>query len=328
MSKEEKIVIIPPIVDYGLLKQLPQQMAEQFAKNGYSVIFCNVTQNTVIHRVNDNLIITGNFKQILEDCKSGRLKPKIVYNTWAGNHEFIDTLKPEINIWHDCDSFDEWKPFEKDMARKSDVIFCTAQKIYSKRKRSKDNVYLLRNACDSTLIDNTEGKTEKVTNIGKRTFGFVGACGGWVSTYLMKNVAKKYPVVFVGTEFGKAKPPNVIDLGLQPHALLAKYYNSLDFGLIPFNTKLDVTQNANPIKMWEYLGCGVPVLATRWIETIQEDLDGVVFTSKDEMDYVKVADDLYSMDDDELSALRKKCVDVARENTWEKRFEIVKEVIK
>ncbi|MFW5891501.1 MAG: hypothetical protein ACOCUI_04700 [bacterium] len=36
-----KTVFIPPIVKWDFLKQLPQQMAQQMARNGYKVIFCS-----------------------------------------------------------------------------------------------------------------------------------------------------------------------------------------------------------------------------------------------------------------------------------------------
>ena len=56
-----KTVLIPPIVDWSFLRQLPQQIASQFARNGYKVYFCNFAKtDNKIEEVEPNLFVYHN----------------------------------------------------------------------------------------------------------------------------------------------------------------------------------------------------------------------------------------------------------------------------
>lgn len=324
---KQKTVLIPPIVNFSILKQLPQQMAEQFAKNGYRVIFCNESQDGVIHRINENLITTGNFQEIINDVKSGRLKIDILYNTWAKHYDLVDVLKPSLTIYHSCDSFDDWKIYEQKMINRSDVILCTSQYIYDIREKQHNNVHLCRNGCDSSFFNTELRNIPEISQLEGMKFGMIGACGIWVSTYLMRNLAKKYNTFFVGSEFGKSIPNNVINLGLKEHKELAHYYGALDVSLLPFNTKSEIVQACNPIKLYESLAVGVPVLATSWSETRIDEFDGVVFCAENDDDYTELADHLANLSNTEKQIISSKAISIAKNNTWEKRFEIIQDLL-
>jgi|WetSurMetagenome_2_1015567.scaffolds.fasta_scaffold46395_2 teichuronic acid biosynthesis glycosyltransferase TuaH len=322
-----KTVLIPPIVDWSILKQLPQQIAEQFSKNNYNVIFCNATQNNIVHRINENLIVTGNFREVLEDIGRGKIKIDIFYNTWAKHYDLIEKIKPKITIYHSCDSFEEWKKYENNMIKCSDIVLCTSQYIYDMRIQEHNNVYLCRNACDSSMINQPYQEIPEIVEYDGCKFTFIGAIGVWVSTYLIRKIANKYPTFFIGKEFGKPNPSNVINLGLQSHNKLINYYKSSDVGLLPFNIKSEITLAANPIKLWENLACGIPVLATKWDETTLDELKGVVFAAKDDMEYVELADYLANLSDIDKNNIKEKAIKTAKNNTWENRFEIIKGLI-
>ena len=55
--------------------------------------------------------------------------------------------------------------------------------------------------------------------------------------------------------------PNVRLLGPRPYADLPAYLSAMDVGLIPFKRN-EVTFHADPIKAYEYLAAGLPVVAT------------------------------------------------------------------
>ncbi len=60
-------------------------------------------------------------------------------------------------------------------------------------------------------------------------------------------------------------------LGRRPFEALSSYLHHADVGIIPFNrTKHPNLVNAiNPLKLYEYTACGLPVVATRWDELEQ-----------------------------------------------------------
>ena len=85
---------------------------------------------------------------------------------------------------------------------------------------------------------------------------------------LIAGLARQRPdasVVVIGptaTPRGSgANLPNVHWLGPRDHQLLPDYLRFFDVGLIPFR-HVPVAHNANPIKLYEYLAAGVPVVST------------------------------------------------------------------
>lgn len=323
-----KTVFIPPIVDWTFLRQLPQQIASQFAKNGYKVIYCNTSLGAYkVDEVEPNLFVYKNWSQAMEEIEKKRIKIDIFYNTWAKNEKFIDMIKPKFSIYHSCDVFEEWKPFENKIIEKSDVVLCTSQYIYDIRSKQHNNVHLVRNACTSEFIEHVPKMPEDMKFIKEPIFLFAGAVGAWVSTYLIKKVAENYATALVGREYGKTLPSNAINLGVKSHDCLADYYYASDFGLLPFNTKSEITQAANPIKVWEYLSCGLPVLATAWQETELEELKDVVFTAKTDEEFVELSHMLANLTCAQKLDLSIKAKTIAQNNTWEKRFEQIKNII-
>jgi glycosyltransferase involved in cell wall biosynthesis len=62
--------------------------------------------------------------------------------------------------------------------------------------------------------------------------------------------------------------PNVHILGPRPFDVLPAYLHAADVGLIPFDVvgHPDLVHAVHPLKLYEYLACGLPVVATRWDE--------------------------------------------------------------
>jgi teichuronic acid biosynthesis glycosyltransferase TuaH len=66
----------------------------------------------------------------------------------------------------------------------------------------------------------------------------------------------------VGTDVSKIRRmTNVRLLGPRPYASVPSYLAAMDVGLIPFKQQ-PVTYHADPIKAYEYLAAGLPVVAT------------------------------------------------------------------
>lgn len=90
----------------------------------------------------------------------------------------------------------------------------------------------------------------------------------WVDVELMAEVAKRYPhgsLVALGnvtTDVSVLKTlPNVHLLGRKPYADLPAYCKGFDVALNPFRIN-ELTLNANPLKVREYLAAGLPVVST------------------------------------------------------------------
>ena len=89
--------------------------------------------------------------------------------------------------------------------------------------------------------------------------------GDWFDWEALARVAAAFPdhtVAIIGDhrDVDRNLPDNVVFLGLKPQGALAPYLRSFEVGLVPF-TLTEVTHAVSPLKVYEYLACGVPVAA-------------------------------------------------------------------
>jgi glycosyltransferase involved in cell wall biosynthesis len=104
---------------------------------------------------------------------------------------------------------------------------------------------------------------------------YVGAFGPWVDVALMQACASARPdmhFVLIGPAEGLAgyfeALPNVHLLGTRSRQQLVPYLRHAHVGLIPFDRQKhpNLVDYVHPLKLYEYLACGLPVVSTDWAE--------------------------------------------------------------
>jgi glycosyltransferase involved in cell wall biosynthesis len=104
---------------------------------------------------------------------------------------------------------------------------------------------------------------------------YVGAMAEWVDLSLVEACARARPdVLFALVGPGPADAAgfpslaNVRFLGRRPPEQIPAYLRNADAGLIPFrSSRLEsLIARVNPLKLYEYLAAGLPVVSTRWAE--------------------------------------------------------------
>ena len=103
---------------------------------------------------------------------------------------------------------------------------------------------------------------------GEVTVGYFGyLAGAWFDWELILEAARRRPawrfylIGYGGAPEGSALPPNVELLGKQPQADLAAYAANWDVAVVPFKPDR-LAAGADPIKTYEYLAMGLPVVVT------------------------------------------------------------------
>jgi GT2 family glycosyltransferase/glycosyltransferase involved in cell wall biosynthesis len=99
--------------------------------------------------------------------------------------------------------------------------------------------------------------------------GYYGAIAEWFDMELIVHCARRHPkwhFVLIGAVDGcdvteAASLPNVEFLGEKSYGELTHYLYAFDVCLIPFKL-VDLTRATNPVKVYEYLCAGKPVVAT------------------------------------------------------------------
>lgn len=314
-----RTVLYPPTIDWSFMFQRPQQIMRQFSKNGWKVIYCNITQNKekpMLENVEDNIYVCNDWNAFIKSKEH----VDVLYSTWAKCYGYVGVIKPDIVVYDRVDDFEEWEPYEADMLEKADIVFTSSKVLYNKTVGKHENVTLVRNACDAEHF-NPERIGKMYFKVPKPVVCFIGALGKWVDADILREVADKFSLVVVGPQFGINSPPRAYYIGMVGYQELPRYYAGIDIGIIPF-TDGRVSQAANPIKMYEYLAMGKPVVATSLPET--EHCSKYLRTVKKGESFVSaIIEEL--RDDSKEKALKRR--EFAESNTWGHRFRVIEDAI-
>jgi glycosyltransferase involved in cell wall biosynthesis len=129
--------------------------------------------------------------------------------------------------------------------------------------------------------------------------GFHGLLADWVDLQLIVEIARKrsdWSIVLVGradtdlTMFQNLS--NVILVGHRSYSQLPTYLKGFDVALLPF-VQNELTRNANPLKLREYLAAGLPVVATPLPEVIR--FDGAVSLAATADEYIRKIEEILAL---------------------------------
>lgn len=174
-----------------------------------------------------------------------------------------------------------------------DVVIYTAKNLKEKYTEIKDKTKMkyVPNGIDLEFFKSAN-KTlpRELQEIPEPRVIYVGAIHDWFDTDLVYYCAKNLPhysFVIIGPEQKDLsllkKLENIHILGSTPYAKIPAFLHNSQVGIIPFNVKdyPDLVNSINPLKMYEYLACGLKVVSVEW-EQIEDMADYVHFAGNKE----------------------------------------------
>jgi glycosyltransferase involved in cell wall biosynthesis len=271
-------ILYLPCFDYQIHRQRPQQLLYHLSLLGFNVIYCNVTQDPEHPFVilNDHLAVCQNVDAL--DLS----RPYIMWLTHGPYVERLSNFDTRLVISDLADTTEEeFAPFAEWEDRKiqaADIVFCASRIIYDATVPKHPDVYLVRNAADYAHFARANPKTpeqlphEQDTRLCRTTepvIGFWGAVASWLDFSLIRMLAverPQYTFVFIGQiscrePYALSDLPNVHWLGNRDYESLPLYASHFDAAIIPFEVR-KVTNAANPVKMYEYMAAGLPIVST------------------------------------------------------------------
>jgi len=260
----------------------------------------------------------------------------------------------ELLLCYDCvDKYDEqpyykknFKEIEKDeieLLKKADLVFTSSKNLYEDKKKYNNNTYLVHNVGDyNHFIKTTYIETkipEDIIRISSPRIGFVGSIDDYkLDIELLLYLSKQRPnwsIIMIGPEGVADKKistyilrqyENIYFLGKRDYELLPNYLKGLDVLIIPYKNN-EYTRNCFPIKIFEYLASGKPVVVSGLPE-LERYKDIIGFAYDYEM-FVRLVESFLKND---TQYQKEKRMKLAKENTWEKKvekeIEIIEEFIK
>lgn len=162
--------------------------------------------------------------------------------------------------------------YYKDMVDQVDIILAVSNPIYDmavKQRGTSGGVYLLPNGCDIGKFLIKHPVPLEYENIPRPIALYVGGIyAGHFDWDLLINLAKKRPdISFV--LIGRANnivdlPKNVYILGYRHHDELPAYMQHAQIGLIPLCDTPMIRAMERPLKFYEYIASGLPVITVSY----------------------------------------------------------------
>ena len=166
---------------------------------------------------------------------------------------------------------------QRELIDSVDVVACSSVAIVDDlRNAGASNTLHLPNGVDYDHFARADrSKPAELNDIPGPIAIYVGDMATWFDYELVNRLTEAMPdvsFVFVGPDqMARARltpRSNVHILGRRPFDDLPAYLWNADVGLIPFDVvhHAELVNAVHPLKLYEYLACELPTVATRWEE--------------------------------------------------------------
>jgi glycosyltransferase involved in cell wall biosynthesis len=218
---------------------------------------------------------------------------------------------------------------ERRVIERVDLFVATHAGLLEKKQAGAKRAILVPNGVDADHFQQAADPTTPVANSLARlkhpVIGYLGGINYWIDTALLAYIARQYPdwtLALVGPAYALAdlKPlaglPNVVMTGRVPYEEVPCYVKAFDVCVNPY--VLDqVAEHCSPLKLYEYLATGKPVVSVDMPEAHQ--FRDLVAIARNPDDFVALVEQAVRQPDGR--AAERICE--AHRHTWDQRFETI-----
>ncbi len=222
-----------------------------------------------------------------------------------------------------------YKQWERELIDRCDGAVATACVLRDAIRQARPDlpIALIRNGVDADRFRASASSALRPADLpdgGRKIIGFVGALfehEDWIDFHLIHRAVRSLPdfdFVFVGPHTGGADiaalraAPNVRLLGRRPYDQVPAYVASFDACWVPFKSSRIVLA-ANPVKNYEYLALGKPVVATPFADP--ESVEGLVRIGESAEEIIELIRAAASTPCSDAAAR----IEFAHRNSWRQR---------
>ena len=308
-----KVMILPPLVSKNFLPK-------------------GILHETLLG-INEVMIA----RRIRSTIRQYGIKDYIYINSFNFHYPNIGrTLCPSLNVYHCVDplvvDYDRKHGIdsEKKLVEQSDLVICTSKQLYFEKRAMNQDTFFIPNAADlehcSKALKKETAIHEKLVLIKGPIIGYFGNVERRIDFGLLTKVVTLHPdksFVFVGPVDDYYVPSNFRELsnvyfiGEVPYSDMPSVVKGFDVAMIPFKED-EVSATIFPLKLFEYLGAGRPVVATNFNPDLKDFTGDTVFYSQNSDEFSKAL--VASIEQGQQESYLRNRLSVASSNTWEQRL--------
>lgn len=291
-------------VDWNWIKQRPHFLAEELGKNGFDVdvLFIPYQKKFLVDNVAENVSLKpikqlrGRRFSIIRKMNSLLYKIIVKHTLKTKDYDYVYITHPSMYVTHlnkkiiyDC--MDDNAAFsmsdkkrrriletEKKIIQNADIVLFSAEylsKIVIDRIGFVPKTYkIINNAIKLPAVTISEKQIiEKKRNDDNIIITYIGTVSNWFDLELLRNVQKKYSdknIIYnlYGPVDYNADFTGFNLKGPVPHERIFDAMLESDILIMPFVLN-DLIKSVNPVKLYEYIYSGKPIISIEYGETIK-----------------------------------------------------------
>ena len=225
---------------------------------------------------------------------------------------------------------------ERELVQAADVVFTTSRPLYDAKVRENPHTFLMPNVAEierfAPIVTGSVAVAPELRRLPRPIAGFIGAISAYkVDLALVQQTAARLPhwsFVFVGplglgdgtqkTELPEL--PNIHFIGPRAYHELPSYLAGFDVCTIPYHLN-QYTAGVFPLKFWEYLASGKPVVTTP-LPALQEHFDWV-WCAEEPASFARALEAAAS----EAPGAARARLDYAQSQSWDRRAREMLEIL-
>ncbi len=210
-------------------------------------------------------------RQVERVLKRHQARPDVVLSYAPTENRIVERLAPSALLYWTGDEV--VLPGEDWLFERADAVIAISDRaVTTSEARAPGRVHRSSTGVDLHRFASPGETPPEMHDLPRPIFGFAGGIAAQrVDLAMLRAVAERNPsgtVVLVGPEAPEfvpelsALPANVVRLGSRPHEQIPSYIAAFDVGLVPYVVN-NFNAGSDPLKVYEYLASGLPVVSTR-----------------------------------------------------------------
>ncbi len=293
----------------------------------------------LIQMFNRKLLLSS-LKRLIKRLK---FKDTILWAYAPNAADFIGKLRESLVIYHCVDELsanplipkEAVLRMEERLLGKADFVFVSSRNLYEKCKRLNQKTHYLPNSADfdhfHQAVSRDYSIPQDLANLRRPIIGFYGALSNYKIDFdliaYLAQAKKDWSFVLIG-QVGEGDPltdtsglnqANIHLLGSKAYQILPQYLKYFDVCLLP-NRINDYTKSMFPLKFFEYLSCGKPVVATDLVSL--REFKNYFYSSFSYEEFLENLEKALSEDPQK----KEERIELAKQFTWEKKIDEIEKI--